>query len=153
MRTLKLFEEKINSDVKECGGLIFRGYSSTYYDPINKKIERKEGIKLLRKKSCQGCEKCGFFFDTMPDIIDSDSLIFPKEGIINDKLYSLIVTNEQKDWESGIIDEWDCEIVKINTKSTADIDKNQLALPLKYRRLKNSITEMETANEGVDHNR
>jgi hypothetical protein len=34
----------------------------------------------------------------------------PPEGLIADRLYTPQVINEQRDWESGIVDEWDIEL-------------------------------------------
>ena len=39
-----------------CEGLIFRGYSSTYSNEDG--VCRKEGVKLLKRKSCKGGEDC-----------------------------------------------------------------------------------------------
>ena len=100
----------------KCKGATFRGYSSTFYDSINSRVERKEGIKLLKSKSCHGCQFCGFIFDQLPDMIDSESLIFPDEGIVTGKLYSIRVINESRDYESGMMDDWDFEIFEIKGK-------------------------------------
>jgi len=42
---------------KSCKGLIFRGYSN-FFAHNEEKIELKAGIKLLKRKSCSGCEQC-----------------------------------------------------------------------------------------------
>lgn len=108
----KVSTKKKQNDEK-CKGLIFRGYSSIFYDDLTKRVEYKQGIKLLKRKSCLGCPQCFFFLDEMPDIIDVDCLIFPEGGIENGKLYTVIVTNISKDWETGCTHSWDFEIVKV----------------------------------------
>ena len=112
-------EEKGMIEVKtqnQCKGATFRGYASTFYDSINQRVERKEGIRILKSKSCPGCQFCAFISDQLPDMIDSKSLIFPKGGIISGKLYSIRVINESRDYESGMIDDWDFEIFEIKDK-------------------------------------
>jgi len=111
-----LFEEKIDKNIKECKGLVFKGYHSTFYDNLTKKIEHREGIRLLKRRSCPGCEKCFFFLDDMNDMILIDGLNFPEDGIENGKLYTIIVTNVGRDWESGLVDEWDFSIIEIKDK-------------------------------------
>ena len=93
-----------------CKGLFFRGYHSLFYS--NDRFEKKQGIKFLKRKSCAGCENCGWLIDEAKELIANESgFIMP--DIINGALYALKVTNESRDWESGLIDEYDIEIVQI----------------------------------------
>ena len=100
--------DKIKIAEQSCKGLIFRGYNSQFFDYKNKRIEKKEGLKLLKRKSCKGCSYCGFYFDDMYDMLEMDGIIFP-EKIENNKLYGIKIVNEQTDWETGIVDQWDYE--------------------------------------------
>ena len=102
----------IDKDLKECKGLIFRGYSYMFYSHKAHKIEWQQGIRLLKKKSCKGCEQCGWIFDTIDDLLSSDGVIFPIDGIVDKELYTITVVNERRDWESGVIDSWDFKIVE-----------------------------------------
>ena len=111
---MEMFESiKINPEIQECKGLVFRGFHSVFYDSLTMRIERREGIRLLKKRSCPGCKQCGFLLDAMDDMISTNTLLFPEEGIEHGKLYTIIVVNESRDWESGQIDEWDFEIIKV----------------------------------------
>lgn len=110
---LKQLEIKIDPDIKDCKGLIFRGYCSTFYDSNTQKIETKMGIRFLKKKSCKGCPKCGFYFDDIYDIIGNDNLVWPEEGIQQGSLYSIKVDITSTDWETGMADGWDFIIYKI----------------------------------------
>lgn len=100
-------EEK--SDEIQCKGLVFRGYRNSYYK--DGKFELKQGIKLLKRKSCPGCEQCGYLLDDLKEFAGTDSLIIP--DIKDFKEYSVRVTNIHTDWESGMVDDWDLEIFEI----------------------------------------
>ena len=94
-------------EVERCKGLIYRGYHSKYID--NKGLHVRQGFKLLKRKSCTGCIKCGFLIDSMMEV--PDSIIYPE--IENGKLYSCCVTNESRDWETGYIDDYDIEFYEV----------------------------------------
>ena len=99
------------SNSPECKGLTFRGYSSVYTSSKSRGVEKREGIKLLKKKSCPGCEKCSWLLDDIPESIACKTLILPE--IEHGALYSLRVTNESRDYESGYVDDYDLEFYKI----------------------------------------
>lgn len=94
---------------KECNGLIFRGYSSTFYKDGH--IGQKQGVRLLKRKSCPGCEKCGWLLDEISEEIACDAIIFP--NIEHGKEYTIRVINISHDYETGHCDGYDLEIVKI----------------------------------------
>ncbi len=98
---------------KTCKGLFFRGYSSIFYNHKEDKVERREGFRLLKNKSCKGCPDMCFHFmlEEMHDMIDCKGLIFPE--IVDNGLYTLRITNITKDWESGQTDGYDFEFYKI----------------------------------------
>lgn len=102
----------IDETIEHCKGIYFRGFYNQYYQ--DGKFEIKQGIKLLKRKSCPGCNKCGFILDNLQELSCVEgSIILPKYGIEHGKLYSVIVTNESRDWESGVVDDWDLEIIKV----------------------------------------
>lgn len=98
-------------DQQECKGLTFRGHTSQFFDYKDRRIEKKQRIRLLKKESCPGCPMCSWFLDDMGDMISTDGLIWPEE-IEDGKLYTIRVTNEHRDWESGIVDDYQFEIVE-----------------------------------------
>jgi len=104
----------MEEEKSDCKGLVFRGYKSLFYVSAQEKFEMRQGIKLLKKKSCSGCEHCGWLIDNAKESIDWDGLIMP--DIIHEALYTLKVTNESRDWESGIVDDWDIEVIMIEEK-------------------------------------
>ena len=69
-------------------------------------------MTLLKRKSCKGCESCGWMQESLGECIWADAL-----PIIDDPepdaLYMLIITNESRDYETGHIDDYDHEFRKI----------------------------------------
>lgn len=105
----------VDESIDHCKGLLFRGYTSQYYQ--NGKFELKQGIKLLKRKSCPGCNECVFLLDNLQELSNTEgAVILPKYGIENGKLYSIHTINETRDWEGGYIDSWDLEIFEIKEK-------------------------------------
>jgi hypothetical protein len=103
-------ERHVHPEGYDCKGLFFRGYRNIYASGAE--VHMKQGFRLLKRKSCTGCPKCGFFHDDMGEMVDSTSLIYP-DFIKNGALYSLRVTNIGTDWESGIVDSWDYEFYEV----------------------------------------
>lgn len=95
-----------------CKGLTFRGYNNKFQS--GKHIGNHQGIKLLKRKSCPGCQHCEFYFYNMQEMIDTDTIIWPE--IEHGKLYSIRVVNISKDWETGIVDDYDYEIFKLEER-------------------------------------
>jgi len=85
----------------ECKGLVFRGINTTWYS--NGRLENKQGIRLLKKKSCPGCLMCGWILEDMD--MRPHHVILPE--IISGALYTVVSINETRDWETGYVDDWD----------------------------------------------
>lgn len=92
-----------------CKGLFYRGFSSMFFD--GKKIERREGIRLLKGRSCSGCSECVWMQDNLSEEISCGNIIMP--DIDHGALYSVRIINESTDWETGIVDSWETEIFKV----------------------------------------
>ncbi|MFA5355284.1 MAG: hypothetical protein WC302_00900 [Candidatus Paceibacterota bacterium] len=99
---VKLAEEKI------CQGIFFRGSVSKYYSGL--KIAYHQELKLLKRKSCSGCPECAWIWDDLA--MSMDNFIWPKV-IKHGALYSIRITNKHRDWESGIVDDYDIEILEV----------------------------------------
>ena len=95
-----------------CKGVFFRGYSSLFYD--GNKIEQRQGVRLLKGKSCTGCSQCLWVYDNLSEEVSCETLIMPK--IEHGELYSVRIINESTDWETGIVDSWETEIYKVKPK-------------------------------------
>lgn len=89
-------------------GLVFRGYIGWY---MHKGIltEKKE-LRLLKSKSCK-CDKCLAWLDEIENMICLEAVIFP--NIENKKLYTPVVTNVVKDWETGYVDSYNVEFKQV----------------------------------------
>ena len=103
----ELFTQNKLDSGPECKGLVFRGFENLFW--ANNRLERKEGIKLLKRKSCSGCPKCGWLLDSMSEQVSNGTTII-MSNIENGKEYSLRVINEHRDWETGYVDDYDIEV-------------------------------------------
>jgi hypothetical protein len=96
-----------------CKGLVFRGYRN-FFTSKERRIELRQGVRLLKRLSCPGCDKCGWYFDYINE--DVDATIFPAT-IKDGALYSVRAINMSKDWETGYIDAMDVEIYELAEES------------------------------------
>ena len=62
LRTLK------ETVVKDCKGIIFRCYISSYLSQHNS-IEIRKSLRILKTKSCKGCECCGWIMEFLQEFI------------------------------------------------------------------------------------
>lgn len=101
--------KKLKKEV--CGGLFYRGRVNHYINSNGAYIADVRMIPL-RRKSCKGCERCGFLQDDLKESISCET--FPiMDNIIDGAIYELRVTNESTDWETGHVDDYDLEFFKI----------------------------------------
>lgn len=98
----------------ECKGLIFKGIINEFITTNKKetKIVLSSGIKLLKRKSCSGCIQCGIFYELLSDGTFFDHLIITNP-IEKDRLYTLKLTNLSTDYETGITDDFDVELIEV----------------------------------------
>ncbi len=97
---------------KPCTGLVFRFSTSLCVTQHNGLLQRQE-LRLLKRKSCPGCEECGWIMDCIKEDIyldgGKDSSMFSK--MEHGKLYIPHFT-WHKDWETGIEDDYDLDFVE-----------------------------------------
>jgi len=97
------FDEFVAIEEPEnCKGLYFRGYTNKYWD--GSKLSFKSELRFLKRKSCSGCSKCGWFHDTMSEQLYADGVYAPK--IKHGSLYSVKCEVLSTDWETGYADDW-----------------------------------------------
>jgi len=99
---------------KNCKGIFFRGYHNIFQ--YKGKIELREGIRFLKRKSCSGCFQCKWIMDNINEDIACGCLIWPNE-IKDGKLYSIHAINPTYDIESDICDGYDLEIFEIKEET------------------------------------
>jgi len=111
MKTEQIMDNTDNSN--KCKGKIFRGKVNMFLNAKGHYVYQERMIPLKRK-SCPGCEYCNYLLDDMlPEFINcGPSPII--QNIVDHALYRLSVVNESRDYETGIIDCWDLEFVKIS---------------------------------------
>ena len=101
----------VDPDEKQCKGLVFRGYRSTFvYDGH---IGTRSGLKLLKRKSCKGCPDCKQLWDAFQQDMNECPDSWDEGRIEAGKLYRITITDKHVDWESGILDDWTWGAVEI----------------------------------------
>ena len=79
-----------------CKGLVFRGSTNNYCN-TNEKLSQKAELRLLKRKSCAGCERCVWIWEFLQEDIEN---YLDLSKIKHGKLYiPNIVTS--LDFESG----------------------------------------------------
>lgn len=99
-----------NPNHDQCKGLFFRARKN-WFRNSNGEFVYSVRFRPLLKRSCKGCDKCLYMMDTINE--EMETIMFPLEPKDGD-VYQLMVTNVYRDWETGYIDDWDTEFVKVN---------------------------------------
>jgi hypothetical protein len=98
-----------NDPETECKGKIFRCRVNAFVNSKGEYVYQERMIPLKRK-SCPGCEKCGHLEDQLPEFISMGTGV-NIHGIVDGGIYCLAIVNESRDWESGVVDDWDLAFV------------------------------------------
>lgn len=101
----------LTEKASECKGRIFRGKVNAYIGSRGEYVYQ-EKMTPMKSKSCSGCEDCGWIDDDLYEFINYGTLPIIKD-IEDGALYSLQAINGTRDWESGIMDDWELEFIKI----------------------------------------
>jgi len=84
-----------------------------------KRIASHKELRLLKRKSCEGCYECGWLLEGIGEDISGMvaygdiAVIQGIENIENGKLYTLNFIEDGRDLESGYVDDWHWEIQEI----------------------------------------
>lgn len=92
-----------------CKGLFFRGRHTQYL--TERGFGERQELILLKRKSCEGCPKCVWMLDELGEQANERMVLTP--DIEDGGLYKLIVTNISTDWETGYVDSYNLEFIKI----------------------------------------
>ena len=95
MKLIKLIEESTKSSEDTCKGQIYR-YRCKVWIGKDGEIFVRKSMRRLKKKSCQGCEKCGWMDESLINEIEDDSSVDIFEGLQDGGLYAL-----GGDWTPG----------------------------------------------------
>ena len=94
-----------------CKGRIYRGKQDAFINVKGEYVYRERMIPLKRQ-SCSGCDKCGWMDEDLSEFVGNDTLPII-QNIEDGATYRLSVVNESRDWESGHVDDYDFEFVKL----------------------------------------
>ena len=109
MRLLDL-KELESKDKNTCRGLFFRANCTTYFH--NNILCRKVSLKLLKRMSCKGCERCFWLFTDFEEMSeDYGNALF--DHVKNGKIYTPVVINISRDYETGYWDDYDIEMREV----------------------------------------
>ena len=115
--------QKSENPEPECKGLIFR-YARETWIGTAQDINFRDRFRFIKGKSCEGCDKCGWMWDDLHEFLcdpEFCNIICPDEPKQN-QLYTIIVSNISKDWETGYVDEWDLEFVEYEEPKENDVN-------------------------------
>ena len=82
----------------KCKGLFFRYHSSSYLSS-HKSIEVRKSLKLLKRKSCKGCERCEWIWEYIPQDIEDEGMEDYLGNLNNGKIYKLVPVWTPGPWE------------------------------------------------------
>lgn len=68
-------------------------------------------LNKVKKLSCPGCAYCGAIEDDLSNI-GVDWPIIGIEACEHGKLYTISECNISKDWETGVVDDWDLKVTE-----------------------------------------
>ena len=98
--TINLKVKLVDPKAKTCKGLYWRGSENIFMDSDGRIKQTKE-LRILKKKSCPGCEECGWIFDEIGGSIACGVASNLLSKIEHGKLYQF-KCNTATEWESGI---------------------------------------------------
>lgn len=78
----------------ECKGRVYKCYINSYMSRTT--IQTHKSLRLLKRKSCQGCDKCGWMDEALQLEIEDDHKIDFLADLENGKMYKLNST-----WHPG----------------------------------------------------
>ena len=101
------FKQVTCDDPSACKGKVYRVQDNNFLGS-NGSYNAHRTYKLLKRKSCKGCNYCGWINDA---INDGTTVI---DGGNTGDLVTLAICNERTDWETGTVEDFDLvfEVVK-----------------------------------------
>ncbi|MFA7100084.1 MAG: hypothetical protein WC143_08430 [Eubacteriales bacterium] len=116
MLFLNLKEETEKDKKPPCNGPVYRASVRSYIgsgkngqkDRLNFHVQ----LNRLKRKSCPGCEQCGYIYDYLNEIVENDEI----EGVCDvedKKLYRFEFVADGYDYEGGYCDDWHLKLVEL----------------------------------------
>ena len=94
-----------------CKGLVFKAYINAYVNRAGDYVHT-ERIRLMRKQSCK-CNRCQIQFDVYLESLGCSLFPIIDEPLVDQALYGLVVVNESRDYETGIVDNYDFKFIPL----------------------------------------
>jgi hypothetical protein len=104
-----IIEESEDSD---CKGLVFRARPSSYISSRGDLVYQ-ERMVLMKRMSCAGCPACWWMWDDLSDFMSICEFPEFEKGIVDQALYRLDIVREHRDWETGIVDDYDFGFIRV----------------------------------------
>ena len=95
---------------KDCKGKIYRANVS--HCRTERGVLFSVRLNELKRLSCPGCKVCGLLDEALGDI-DNDWHLIGIEHAEHGKLYKIEIRDRGVDWETGICEDWDLELVEV----------------------------------------
>ena len=97
--------------MEECRGRIYRFRVSQYVDGRGVFVRREKFVPMKRL-SCPGCDRCFWVDECEVRDMHNEMYTVWSDCLQVGDLVELSVTNVSRDWETGIVDDWDYEFVR-----------------------------------------
>ena len=95
----------------DCKGLVYRARVSSFLRRGGEYVDRR-GLTLLARKSCRTCGKCFSLSEMFKEYVNDGNYVNTNH-LENMGAYRLTITNVIEDYETGLIDHYDIEYIKV----------------------------------------
>lgn len=102
----------VPDDRPQCPGRFYRLHDTMYRGSRGEVVIKQE-FRPLKRMSCPGCEQCGWADEQLQEFVAEGTLGI-EGGIHDGGEYRLTVINEERDWETGDIDNWELAMVYVS---------------------------------------
>lgn len=109
-----LLKAKNSISSNSCKGQIFR--ADVQMCMTKRGVMFSVRLNKLKRMSCPGCEYCSWITDDLSEIDPDHWPIIGIESAEHGKLYTLEMCNVGRDYETGMVDEWDLRVVECTAK-------------------------------------
>ena len=111
---MKRYSLETKNNKSKCVGVLVRGIVNIYlHDNV---FMENRGFRILKNKSCGGCESCGWILDNLNEFYHNDEPISNLHIMENKKLYEITYVELSRDFETGYVDDYHFELVEIKEK-------------------------------------
>jgi len=115
IKEIKKLEEKKINNVEVCKGLFWRGSINTFLSE-HRSLEHRKSLRLLKRISCKGCDKCYWLWDYLSEDISCNEGIDYIGKIKHGAIYTYQV-NSSKGYYDAYPEIDDIEFVEVKDKA------------------------------------